>query len=515
METCKAVVQEGPRKGKTCQFPPDTGGYCGRHLRNKEYDEGIASGKRWCRFFFRGCSAELPQGKASSCLDCRAKITKKELSCKHEGCPFKINSGDYCKKHERDVYRNDGNRYCDIDRGCFTILHDKAKSCDTCLEATRKTDNARYAKKKTLHTAAVATESIRRTCVGCTNEFEAFLTRYGKESVNCKECSEKQKLQDENREDRVRNYKEEHSRHLDSYYKIHIEKSRSRGHGDFQIDFKTFTGLVQQPCHYCKEIKENEVNGIDRVNNSIGYTKENCVPACWKCNRMKHFYHPTFFLTKCKIMIKEEVPTKQFYKEWATYYTRSSYRNYTAYKRLAEERGLPFTILQDQWNWLTRSPCYLCRYQDAHGIGLDRVDNTIRSYTLENSRPCCGSCNTMKGELSLEGMLTQCKKVSAAWPTITDFKDIPIGPNPLKKAEEKGDILQPEDRKVWKAKGLYYSILSKTASSFLEWNKDVYTVAEFNELCNTIPDCTVEKGVEILRKLLVTLKKRRVRQSTS
>lgn len=31
-----------------------------------------------------------------------------------------------------------------------------------------------------------------------------------------------------------------------------------------------------------------EVNGIDRVDNSLGYITSNCVPCCKKCNFMKH-----------------------------------------------------------------------------------------------------------------------------------------------------------------------------------------------------------------------------------
>jgi 5-methylcytosine-specific restriction endonuclease McrA len=29
------------------------------------------------------------------------------------------------------------------------------------------------------------------------------------------------------------------------------------------------------------------VQGIDRVDNSIGYTPDNCVPCCTQCNRIK------------------------------------------------------------------------------------------------------------------------------------------------------------------------------------------------------------------------------------
>ena len=57
---CKAIIQEGPRKGQPCQFPPLQNKYCGRHDRNRIYDEGIANGKIWCRFFFRGCDNIVP-----------------------------------------------------------------------------------------------------------------------------------------------------------------------------------------------------------------------------------------------------------------------------------------------------------------------------------------------------------------------------------------------------------------------------------------------------------------------
>jgi 5-methylcytosine-specific restriction endonuclease McrA len=34
--------------------------------------------------------------------------------------------------------------------------------------------------------------------------------------------------------------------------------------------------------------------------------------------------------------------------------------------------------------------------------GLDRIDNEIRAYTIENTRPCCKTCNTAKLTLSLD-----------------------------------------------------------------------------------------------------------------
>lgn len=63
-------------------------------------------------------------------------------------------------------------------------------------------------------------------------------------------------------------------------------------------DEETFE-LLNKNCHYCgeppslvskrcKTFNGNFIhNGIDRINNNVGYTKENCVSCCKKCNYAK------------------------------------------------------------------------------------------------------------------------------------------------------------------------------------------------------------------------------------
>lgn len=513
METCKAIINEGPRKGKICQFPPGANFYCGRHLRNKEYDDGISSGKKWCRFFFRGCNNQVTNDL--SCEDCKQGLSKKKFPCKHEGCKFKVLDEGFCKKHERDKYfieeKEKGIKYCDINRGCFTILN-KQKSCDTCLEKHRKKDAKIYSKRKELIKIAEMTGSNTRSCINCTKDYQAFKTKMNKDSMNCQDCSKKQVEQDKKREDRERNYKQERLKNLEISYKNHIESSLKRGYGDFELNFEEFKIIVTTPCYYCNSIKEDEANGIDRLNNDIGYTKENCVPSCWKCNRMKHFYNPEFFLEKCKIITKEKIPDKVFYLKWTLYYTRTAFRNYTTYKRESEQiRKLPFELTQTQWDWLTRSPCYLCGYQDIHGIGIDRVDNTIRKYTIENCRPCCGSCNLMKNDTPLQEFIDQCILISNTHPIIKQFNI--ISKNPLKGPEQKGHLMNPEDRTHWKSKGLYYAILSDTATGFQESFKEVFTIDEFKELCKSVKESTNEVALSLLKTTLNTLKTRKYRLS--
>jgi hypothetical protein len=419
----------------------------------------------------------------------------------------------FCKKHERDVYieeeKEKGINYCDIARGCFTVCLKGKKSCEDCLAKNRIIDNVRYAKRKEITQVLQTTNSIMRLCTICGKDFEGFKTRYAKESMLCTDCTSKQLVQDKKREDRERNFKSENFNNLERYYKEYISSAIKKGR-EIIIDFEIFKSLVTSACYYCNHISETETIGIDRVDNSKGYIKENCVPCCWKCNRMKHVYHPEFFLDKCKIMTKEKEATKEFFNKWKIYYDRSCYKQFSAYLKDAECRELPFEITEQQWNWLSRSACYFCGYQSAKGIGIDRVDNTIRKYTLENCRPCCSSCNLTKGEISLNEILDHSNKIVEFWKDKT-LPVIPMPEDPLKKVMEKGGLMPAEERKHWKALGLYYGIISNTADKFLEDHSNVYNKDEFTELCNKIKTAPKETAIKSLQTLLQTLKKRKQR----
>jgi hypothetical protein len=53
-------------------------------------------------------------------------------------------------------------------------------------------------------------------------------------------------------------------------------------------DYKT---IVKQDCYLCgKESTDTNTNGIDRVDNAVGYTIANCKACCKECNYMKNNY---------------------------------------------------------------------------------------------------------------------------------------------------------------------------------------------------------------------------------
>ena len=104
MALCRAIIQQGPRKGLTCQNPPSND-YCLHHQRNSEYDQWIQEGKHPCGMFFRGCDQETTEEERAQgyihCITCRQKKRRKGFPCQAPGCPSTIPTEEqrYCKKH--------------------------------------------------------------------------------------------------------------------------------------------------------------------------------------------------------------------------------------------------------------------------------------------------------------------------------------------------------------------------------------------------------------------------------
>lgn len=223
----------------------------------------------------------------------------------------------------------------------------------------------------------------------------------------------------------MRDYKNEAFRNLPNVYKNYVKSANKRGYS-MNLDYDYFIDLVTMPCYYCDYYLEEHVNGIDRVNNSKPYTKENCVPCCEICNRIKYTYHPMFFLEKSKFIGNNMLAPPQFFSKYKEYYIpKTTHVDYTTYKNITEQkRNIKFNITPDEWNTLIYNPCYICGYKDPYGIGIDRVDNSIREYTIDNCKPCCSSCNFMKSTLKLEDIKITCNRIANKWPDISIFNNL-------------------------------------------------------------------------------------------
>lgn len=76
----------------------------------------------------------------------------------------------------------------------------------------------------------------------------------------------------------------------------------------FELTIEHFEQLFwKKPCGYCGE--PHQTAGVDRVDNSLGYTLANVVPCCGVCNFMKLQMSRTEFLAKCEQIVRHQGAT--------------------------------------------------------------------------------------------------------------------------------------------------------------------------------------------------------------
>lgn len=133
--------------------------------------------------------------------------------------------------------------------------------------------------------------------------------RYGREH-RCKECAAKAH----------KAYVKNHKRELTEYGKRRYQKQRARRVAemwenrelykmkgyissdkkkglDSDIDLEWCVNEMNKPCVYCGHVDKG-CNGLDRIDNSVGHTKDNCVSCCSLCNmtRGDRWSHEDFML---------------------------------------------------------------------------------------------------------------------------------------------------------------------------------------------------------------------------
>lgn len=96
---------------------------------------------------------------------------------------------------------------------------------------------------------------------------------------------------------------------------------------------------------------------------------------------------------------------------------------YNNYRTSAKTRKLEFNLSKEQFKKITEKNCYYCntepkqflksskiKYGNYIHNGIDRKDNKV-GYTLENSLPCCSSCNYLKRDLEYNEFINRINKI--------------------------------------------------------------------------------------------------------
>lgn len=99
-------------------------------------------------------------------------------------------------------------------------------------------------------------------------------------------------------------------------YGAYIKSAKLRGY-EFNLTKEEFRHIVTQPCIYCGEALTQEkrkamcngsfkYTGIDRYDNTKGYTIENSVPCCKRCNRIKSDMGIEEFEERLEMIVKRK-----------------------------------------------------------------------------------------------------------------------------------------------------------------------------------------------------------------
>ena len=119
----------------------------------------------------------------------------------------------------------------------------------------------------------------------------------------------------EKRKDKLKKIKKEYDISLNGKYNSYKNSANSRSL-IFNLTREDFNLYWQESCWYCK--REILTIGLDRVDNSKGYTLDNIVSCCESCNRAKLAQTVEEFLLMCKLIYEnhnlQNIKTVSLYK---------------------------------------------------------------------------------------------------------------------------------------------------------------------------------------------------------
>jgi hypothetical protein len=399
---------------------------CNIHADLIDYDDHMFNNMKLCSSnnHYRFC------GKFDTCIKCRergksvrdqAKIKREHLDMciKCGSHPKKV--GDYCGIHayiEKLIEaQNMGHRICCVKR-CNNIINKDSThtKCERCVDKY-KDDYVKCKQKRKLFTDTIDkyrndcnwSASICAICKDSKpmNEFLLHCRVYDEEtgelndgySYNCNGC---RLIMNNNDKDRTRNDHCTNDTIISLTYVRNCQSHRRNIKWSMSID--DAIKIINMPCKYCNVYKEM-VNddgityscmGIDRVDNKIGYTVENCVSCCSLCNYFKYTHSVDDFLEYC-LNIYNNFGTLKKSTELLTNL------GFAKYMIDAKNRGKQFRLTKEQFNNIILYKCYYCGNDNGSDqIGIDRVDSN-RGYCLQTNDlvPACKICNDMKKDYNI------------------------------------------------------------------------------------------------------------------
>jgi hypothetical protein len=174
----------------------------------------------------------------------------------------------------------------------YNLVHGITQSCG-CLNREQDLTGKKFGKLTVLKRAHNIKEKKAWLCA-CSCGNQVIVKANHLKTENTQSCGCLKKKRDLTNLKLYRKIKSEKELIYRLFKKYKVQASL-RGLG-FDLNFEFFKNTINKNCFYCDGNPENTIksvgfkikySGIDRVDNSRGYTQDNCVPCCSKCNNAK------------------------------------------------------------------------------------------------------------------------------------------------------------------------------------------------------------------------------------
>jgi len=373
MTKCSAIDRN--LKGCRCNAINDTS-FCKKHDYMVDYTEEMLSNLQICS----GCkkSYYIPDGKTCSSCRNRGKQNKQisrenVILCANDKCVFKRSEENkYCQKHQICIFVDETmamhRKVCkNYVRGCRSQLDLDYQyiRCQSCLEKEREQERNRRANTKNNKNT-----DTHQTCSTCCQELEnsLFVGVNGGNTKTCKNCRERNRIQDQNRD-------KEHRNELDRI----ASKKPERKEVKQQWNENNYEKVAMKGMNYRQRQIETDVEGyLNKNAENVKQWRENNPEKVADSNKSR--------LENIKI-------------------------HYSNYIRCAGDKNLEFEISQEEFNTLVKEPCHYCNIIQERGFnGVDRLDSNA-GYVMDNCVSCCKTCNFMKCSLSADVFLKRIEHI--------------------------------------------------------------------------------------------------------
>jgi hypothetical protein len=317
-----------------CEFKKsDENEYCGKHQLQVFIKSTAELGKKVCYDHIRGCRAQLdPSYPFSKCRDCLDKESASDRKRRHEAMSANPSNDAYkicticCKEQELSMFVYDDDTF--------------TKTCQTC-RSQNKVQNARRDRD---HRNLWTRTNLNRAFYSYQRDAEKrdirfyltkdeFMEIIKEKCVYCGDISEEKQFNVIDRVDSKGHYTIDncvsactlcnylkHAMPVELFFQriehiltysgkvngeLHpqafpnvlsgdydtFERNAIDRNFEFQLSRTNFSEIIKNKCYLCgKQPRVNHRNGVDRFNNSLGYTIENARPCCSTCNIMKNRY---------------------------------------------------------------------------------------------------------------------------------------------------------------------------------------------------------------------------------